>query len=204
VRDRITIVPNGVDVRALLDAQPFPADASIPIVTVGRLANYKRVDRAIEAMHHLDERFVLTIIGRGPMADELRRRIRSEGLTERVRMIGDVGDTDLARWLRTAAAFVLLSEHESFSITPREALAAGAPVVISDIPVHREIGRDAGAGRVTLVPLGAAPQQIAEAIRAAALRPPPPTRYLPATWDEVAARTLEVYDDVARGAARSA
>jgi glycosyltransferase involved in cell wall biosynthesis len=154
------------------------------------------MDRVLSAMRYLDDRFVFRIIGRGPMTEALERQIVSEGLAGRVQILDSVDDEALARWLRSAGAFILLSEHESFSITPREALAAGANVVISDIPVHREIARAAGADRVALVPAELVGERLAEIIRSVALRPRDLTGYLPPSWDEVASRTLGVYRDV--------
>jgi glycosyltransferase involved in cell wall biosynthesis len=196
MRNRSTVIPNGVDLAPLLAAHPYPADGRIHLVSVGRLANYKRMDLAIDAMRYLDDRFVLSIIGQGPMAETLQRQIAREGLTERVRVLQEVDDAELARRLRSAPGFILLSEHESFSITPREALAAGAQAIISDIPVHREIARDAGHERVTLVPLHTSPEEVAGIVRAAALRPRPATPYLPPSWDDVADRTLALYREV--------
>ncbi len=53
-----------------------------------------------------------------------------------------VSDKDLAYLYRGALAYVFPSLKEGFSITPLEAQAFGAPVVLSDIPTHREIFGD--------------------------------------------------------------
>lgn len=50
-----------------------------------------------------------------------------------------VSDKDLAYLYRGALAYVFPSLKEGFSITPLEAQAFGVPVVLSDIPTHREI-----------------------------------------------------------------
>ena len=54
-------------------------------------------------------------------------------------------DKDLAYLYRGAMAYVFPSLSEGFSITPLEAQSAGVPVLISDIPVHREIFGDSAA-----------------------------------------------------------
>ena len=53
---------------------------------------------------------------------------------------GFVGDEDLRRVVAGASALVLPSRDEGFGLTVLEALAAGTPVVASDLPVLREVG----------------------------------------------------------------
>ena len=53
--------------------------------------------------------------------------------------MGSVGDDELHRWLRTAHVFVSMSEREAFGMAPVEAACAGARIILSDIPAHREI-----------------------------------------------------------------
>ncbi|HWH98053.1 MAG TPA: glycosyltransferase, partial [Pseudolysinimonas sp.] len=66
---------------------------------------------------------------------------RREG---RVRFVGAVSDSEL-RWLYTAARlFVFPSLDEGFGIPLVEAMSVGTPVVVSDIPIFREIGGAAG------------------------------------------------------------
>jgi glycosyltransferase involved in cell wall biosynthesis len=64
------------------------------------------------------------------------------GVAERVRLVGSVSDVDLHRWLRTARVFVSMSEREAFGMAPVEAACAGARIILSDIPAHREIADD--------------------------------------------------------------
>ena len=121
------------------------------------------------------------------------------GVQGRVEFLGRVDDDALRRWFRTARVFASMSEHEAFGITVLEALAAGAAVVASDIPSYREIARDRAG--VALLPPGAPPELLAQAIERAAASPREGRDGSPIlSWDDVAAETLCLYRAVASAA----
>ncbi|HEX4704691.1 MAG TPA: glycosyltransferase family 4 protein [Pseudonocardiaceae bacterium] len=183
-RTRIHVVPNAVDVAGIQAAQPFADGGGAPtVLSVGRLEPYKRVDRLIRAFASVPARLV--VIGDGP------DRARLEGLAgDRVRFLGRIDDGELWRWYRTARVVCSLSEHEAFGLTAAEAVAAGARVVLSDIPAHAELGR-----ATRLVSAAACDAEVA-AVLTEVLRdkgPGPSADGMP-TWDDVAARLVELYD----------
>jgi glycosyltransferase involved in cell wall biosynthesis len=189
VEERVHVIPNGVDIESLQSAVPFPEINTI-VLSVGRLEGYKQVDRVVAAMSHLEDRFVLRIGGDGPARALIERQIEGLGLSDRVRLLGRVGDAELLRWFRTASVYVTASRIESASITALEAMAAGGRVVASDIDAHREIAQVTD-GPVTLLPADPSPLQIAQAIRTAADMPSRKANL--STWEEVGDRTLGVY-----------
>jgi glycosyltransferase involved in cell wall biosynthesis len=81
----------------------------------------KRIDIAIEACNQL--KLPLTIIGSGPITDELKKLA---GPT--VTFTGRVSDEELTKLAVSAEAFIFPS-FEDFGIAPVEALAAGTPVI---------------------------------------------------------------------------
>ncbi len=82
-------------------------------------------------------------------------------------------------------------------MTVAEALVAGAAVVASDIPAHREVVATAGGGEAVLMPLGTTSSALAGAIRELAGRARMPAAASGViSWDEVAARTMAVYETV--------
>jgi glycosyltransferase involved in cell wall biosynthesis len=193
---RVVVVPNGVDAAALRDAEPYPGEPPT-VVCVGRLEDYKRVDVALAAVARLDSGLALRVVGDGPARPALEAQARRLGMDGRFRLLGAVDDDGLRRWYRTARVAVSLSEQEAFGLTLLEAAAAGTPVVASAIPSHREIAAALGDGAVSLVPVGADPATVAQAIEAQAARTvdAAPVEALPG-WDEVAARTSDVYREV--------
>jgi hypothetical protein len=72
-----------------------------------------------------------------------------------------------------------------------EAHVAGARLVASDIPAHREVAGMLGP-HITLVPLTASPAELAAVIRTAAASPRPAVRKVP-SWDDHVESLLRLY-----------
>ncbi|HEX8916922.1 MAG TPA: glycosyltransferase family 4 protein, partial [Chloroflexota bacterium] len=193
VRDRITIIPNGVDVERIQAAAPVSAGKPL-ILTVGRLKGYKNVGRILEAMTHLEPGLRLVIAGDGPDRSALEQHARRLNLESRIRFLGHVPQSELDRWYRAARVFVTVSSEEAFGVTVLEALAAGARVVASDIPAHREVADLVGGVGMQLVAASAPATELAREIERALRAGPiePDTLHLP-RWSDVAAQTEAVY-----------
>lgn len=189
-RPRLTVIPNGVDLGRITAAQPYP-DAGTVVITGGRLQSYKQVDRIVRAIELTPPGLRLVITGDGPERSVLEALADERGVRARVRFLGRVEPDVLYRWYATAEVFCSMSSNEAMPVTILELLAAGARVVASDIPAHRDI-RDRTGGAITLVPLDASPAVLAAALQHAVHETIAPGQQIP-TWDEVAARTLNVY-----------
>ncbi|MGH3003908.1 MAG: glycosyltransferase, partial [Gaiellaceae bacterium] len=105
-----------------------------------------------------------------------------------VSWLGEVGDEELARLYRGARCLVYASLYEGFGIPVAEALACGCPVVTSRGSAMEEIA-GADAACVDPADVESIRDGIARAVR------PVPRRGL--EWDEVAARTRGVYEEIA-------
>ncbi len=191
---KIAVVPNGVDARALDAAAPFPRDGGKVVLSAGRLEGYKRVDLVIRALQQLDDSFALTIAGEGSARRELEALVGTLGSGDRVRFLGRVERGELDRWFRSADVFVSMSTIEAMGIASAEALQAGARVVASDIPAHRETA-ELGGERFALVARDAPPTELAAAIEAAATDTEKPLAGAVPSWDEVVARTEALYEE---------
>ncbi len=138
------IIPNGVDVDAYRNARAFPEyrDGKFNILFTGRLEPRKGATylvRAYAALKRKHPETRLIIVGVGPQLGELRRFVHDQRVGD-VLFAGRTTDTDKARFFRTADVFCAPSTgQESFGIVLLEAMAAGLPVVASDIHGYKKV-----------------------------------------------------------------
>ncbi|MFZ0665151.1 MAG: glycosyltransferase family 4 protein [Acidimicrobiales bacterium] len=133
------LIPNGVDVRRFMNADPWPTTAPT-IMFVGRHEERKGLAILLEAFSKLNNRrAVLWVAGLGPDTDRLREMYPP---TETIQWLGRIGDGELARRLRGAdvACFPSIA-GESFGVVLLEAMAARCSVVASDIPGYRAVAQ---------------------------------------------------------------
>jgi glycosyltransferase involved in cell wall biosynthesis len=193
IRSPVTVVPIGV-VGDLDEARPF-VETSPVVLAAGRMEHYKQFDRVVLAASWLPAESEIVLIGNGSARRDIERLVAARGLAGRVRIVGRVSDEDRRRWFRTAKVLVSMSTRESFGLTLVEALAAGIPVVASDIPAHREIAEQQPRGAVRLVAVDSAPEEIAKAIDAAVVSGLP-SGVLIASWEEITKQLLGIYASV--------
>lgn len=104
---------------------------------VGRRGGYKNTTALFEVLAARPQHLVL--VGGGPLSRLERRQMRQWGLQERVHTLNP-DDAQLAWLYRRCRAVLVPSLAEGFSLPLIEALACDAPVLASDLAVHREIG----------------------------------------------------------------
>ncbi len=132
-------------------------DNNILIGSTGRLVHQKGHRYMIEAASKLDNVSVV-IAGTGPLMDELRDIANRFNVN--CILLGLVRPERIPDFLRAIDIFCFPSLWEGFGIALVEAMAAGLPVIASDIPPHREVLGDAG----IFVPTGDS-HSLAKAIR---------------------------------------
>ncbi len=144
----LSIVPSVVDLdrfRPHLDASALRGDLRLDgkrvLAFTGRLVPHKGVDVILRALPLLPADVVLVVIGAGPRLPSLIGQARRLGVADRVRFCPHVSDEDLPRYLALADIFVFPSQNrlEGFGLGVAEAMAAGLPVVIADMPGVREV-----------------------------------------------------------------
>lgn len=140
----LLIVPNGVDVERFAVARPASLPSGRHLLFVGRLEERKGFPIAIEAFAQLAGLYPdlrLLVVGEGSerdAVDSLPPTVRS-----RVEMLGRVDDDRLASYLKAADLYIgPATGGESFGIVLAEAMAAGLPIVASDIDGYRDVARD--------------------------------------------------------------
>jgi glycosyltransferase involved in cell wall biosynthesis len=109
------------------------------ILFAGRLRSSKNVHNLVAALRLLRgrARFKAVLCGQGPLREQLEHFIRSAGMAEQILLKGYAHD--LWSWMKRADVFVSVSFREGQPNTVMEAMAAGCPLVASDIAGHREI-----------------------------------------------------------------
>ncbi|MGD9853395.1 MAG: glycosyltransferase [Planctomycetaceae bacterium] len=130
---------SSIDREARLKELDIPPDAKL-VGHVGRLAKQKRVDDllwAAQVLRQADERAYFLVIGDGPDRTRLEQHARNVESAAHVRFLGH--RTDAASWLPLLDVFWLGSGFEGMSNSLMEAMAAGVPVVVTDIPPNREL-----------------------------------------------------------------
>ena len=152
------ILPNGVDDTRFAEAEPLHdlVDETRPLLLfVGRLEKRKGLETLIKAFlrlraqgHHLR----LVVVGEGPERERCQSLVPPSLRTE-VLFVGAVSHNDLPRYHASADVFVSPAMGgESFGIVLLEGMAAGLPVVASNIPGYRTVMTDGVQGR--MVPPG--------------------------------------------------
>ena len=159
--ERLAVVPEAPDpvfgprgeeaLRAELD--PLRLEPGGYYVYAGGISPHKNLELLIDAYAGFAEGpGAPPLVLVGDMDDDsylsaaagVRRRIAAHGLEDSVRLPGFVSDETLACLYAGARAAVLPSLAEGFGLPAVEAAACGAPVVLSDLPAHRETLGSAG------------------------------------------------------------
>jgi len=145
-RKPVTVVSNAAAPLAALDSDSDDALTRREAPTVRRLVYmgsympYKNVDTLVRAVATLPGT-ELHLMSRVSGAE----RVRLQKLAPSALLVFHDGATDAeyAETLRSATALVTASRDEGFGIPLVESMRLGTPVVVSDIPIFREIGGDA-------------------------------------------------------------
>ncbi|MGH8992933.1 MAG: glycosyltransferase family 4 protein [Acidimicrobiia bacterium] len=133
------ILPNGVEVDRFAKADPWPTERPA-VLFVGRHEPRKGLEVLLEAFARLPRDAVLWVAGEGP--ETARLRTEAPAASGRVEWLGRLSDEEMARRLRAASVLCAPSLHgESFGVVLLEAMAAGTPVVASDIAGYRDVAR---------------------------------------------------------------
>ena len=103
------------------------------IISAGRLIYYKGFEYLIDAMREVDGH--LLIVGDGPLRRDLELQTARPGLQEKVALLGEIHNDDIAPYYHAADLFALASiaRSEAFGIVQLEAMACGKPVVNTNL-----------------------------------------------------------------------
>jgi 1,4-alpha-glucan branching enzyme len=210
---KIAVIPNGIDPASLYSTaqqEAIRANYALPheriVLFVGRLVREKGVQVLLEAIPQVlavcpDAKFIIG--GKGPMLQDLLRRANQLGIMDRVAFVGFVDDETRNALFRFCSAAVFPSLYEPFGIVALEAMAAGAPVIVSgtggltEIVDHGQDGYTVLPGNVEslqshliqLLQDGSTAHQMAQRAHRKVLN-----KY---DWNSVADHTVQVYEQYA-------
>jgi phosphatidyl-myo-inositol alpha-mannosyltransferase len=203
------LIPNGVATRRYRRARPidgWPGNGG----AIGFLGRMDESRKGLAVLLHAFESLApdrpdlrLLIAGPGD-ADEQRHKLPAS-LRERAIFLGEVSEEDKVRVLHSVDVFCSPNTGgESFGIVTAEAMAAGVPIVASDIPAFRQVLRDGRAGELFAV---GDPADLARATarllddpkRRAGLSAAALDAVADYDWGVVARNVLSVYETVVLG-----
>jgi glycosyltransferase involved in cell wall biosynthesis len=150
-------ITNGVDIEEINDAMHTPPELDAfrefgPIIGyIGQLIARKDIQTLLSAFAQLNRNDArLVLVGEGDARDSLENQAHSLGVADRVLFTGFLPDR--LAWLKAFDVFVHPSHLEGIPRCLMEAMAAGIPVIASDIPGNRDIVLDMETG--LLFPVG--------------------------------------------------
>lgn len=162
----VSVVHNVVPIHEIDLVQPdssqLPADVEM-ILYVGRYSYEKNLSTLVDALCRVlanRPRAIVLMHGEGPEREAVTAHVQAAGMAGRIR----VGAFTRSAWglMKSASAFVSVSDFEGNPNAVLEAAACRCPLILSDIPAHREQFDE---GSAFLLPPRSA-QAIADAIEA--------------------------------------
>ncbi len=202
------VIPNGVNLGRFQRAVPVSRwlDSTPNILFVGRLEDRKGLPYLLKAYRLIRKSGLearLLVVGAGPQAREARRYVLTRGL-QNVEFLGRVSDAEKAQLFKTADVYVSpATGRESFGVVLLEAMAAGAPIVASDIHGYKGVVQR---GRQAILVPPRDPKALAAAITELLTDPELRARLSAAGlaraqqfgWEQVTARVEDYYGFVIR------
>lgn len=152
----VTTINPGVDIDRFTPSESAiheqsDANRGPVVLFVGRFVPEKNIGLLVNAVSELQSTYSdieLVLVGDGPVADKIDRRIQAANMESNTRLPGYVPNEQLPAYYREADVFALSSRQDNHPITLLEAMASGTPVVAPDVGWIPEIVDDERTGLV--------------------------------------------------------
>jgi glycosyltransferase involved in cell wall biosynthesis len=209
---KLLTIRNGIPldrIRTSVTANPetlgWPSTARV-VLFAGRLVdpqkNIPLLLLALDEVLSREEDVVAVLCGEGPLRVQMEARISHSPGSERIRLLGFADN--LWGWMRRADVLVSVSRFEGNPNVVLEAMAIGCPIVVSDIPEHREILDETTARFCSVDSASDMASAIVDTLNAPieARKRTDIARKRVADWslENCALRYLDIYKQVAQGA----
>ncbi|MGL5550634.1 MAG: glycosyltransferase [Culicoidibacterales bacterium] len=158
LKERFVIIQNGINVTKFNKAQPIAKTHKIRIVMTAAFRHQKDQDTLVKAMVLLPNDYELLLVGNGERKEILEQLVAELQLQEKISFLGIRSDVEQV--IKSADVFVLSSHWEGLPLSVIEAMAAGIPIVASEVPGLKETVQGVG-----LLFEHENPQQLAEIIQ---------------------------------------
>lgn len=130
-------IPNGVDLSKFSGASPYSKnelelpDDAIVVTMVARFFEAKDHSTLIRAMMHTSANIYLLLVGSGEAMPACKEEARTSGLENRIRFLGR--RADVPRIIASSDICVLSTHYEGLPISVLEYMAAGKPVIVTNV-----------------------------------------------------------------------
>jgi glycosyltransferase involved in cell wall biosynthesis len=156
VGSRARVVQNGVDIaridRVIAATEPSYSE-TFSVLSIGRIEPVKDPVALVRAFAQSGgDDDTLVFVGEGGLRSELEEAIGEAGLGDRVTLTGQIEREEVFRRLLGSDVFISTSHGEGLPVAVMESMACSIPVILSDIPPHREFAADPEI--IPLVPMG--------------------------------------------------
>lgn len=144
---KIVTINNGIDVHKYATANPLSESevntAKTIVTMVAAFRPQKDQETLVRAVKRLDRsKYILWLVGDGEKRDELVKYIANQGMSERVRLWGN--RSDVPSILKSSDIVVMSSHWEGFGLAAAEGMAAGKPVIASNVDGLAQVVEGAG------------------------------------------------------------
>ena len=140
---KVLSIQNGVDtdrIGGILERTEKTAHEGVVFAYVARMAAMKNHSFLIDVIKRTSPKAKFFLIGKEDKG--IVRRIRTEGLEDRIEVTGLIPRDEVFERLRNVDVYLSTSTLEGLPVSVLEGMYAGMPAVLSDIPQHREVATD--------------------------------------------------------------
>lgn len=147
-KDKVHIISNGINVEKYFSSDKyhtsdfFTKENITIIIQVSRFSEQKDQKTTIRALKLLPEKYHILFVGDGETKKECTELVKELDLTSRVLFLGN--RIDVPQLIKTSDIVVQSSNWEGFGLAAVEGMAAGKPVIASNVPGLANIVSDAG------------------------------------------------------------
>ncbi|MFP4698137.1 MAG: glycosyltransferase [Eubacteriales bacterium] len=149
-KDKFVVIENGINLVDFINAEPYKKsdldskfnESTRLLCMVGSFSKQKDQATIIRAMKDLPDDIFLLLVGGGSLKQEYEKLAKKLEVDDRVKFLGI--RKDVPRIFKTSDIVIVSSHWEGFGLVAAEGMAAGKPVIASDVPGLSEVVRGAG------------------------------------------------------------